>query len=185
LGSPSVSGISSLNRCLSSNRCSDCRRLTATERRELFILTVETSCCNPAKEVCSPLSSDTMVAMSDGVPSSGFLAMEAPVLVAKGWQSRLVAGGGGRLHKLSGVREKNCRWRRIAGSGYQLLWQYSIRVKSSLLEALDLLPDQIFPPLHERLLLYLYAKGLQLSISLITLNRVGLLIETDKDSKTD
>jgi hypothetical protein len=66
-----------------------------------------------------------------------------------------------------------------------LLWQYSIRVKSSLLEALDLLPDQIFPPLHERLLLYLYAKGLQLSISLTTLNRVGLLIETDKDSKTD
>jgi hypothetical protein len=27
-----------------------------------------------------------------------------------------------------------------------LLWQYSIRVKSSLLEALDLLPDQIFSP---------------------------------------
>jgi hypothetical protein len=34
------------------------------------------------------------------------LAMEAPVLVAKGWRSRLVAGGDGRLHKLSGVREK-------------------------------------------------------------------------------
>jgi hypothetical protein len=48
-----------------------------------------------------------MVAMSDGSPSSGFLAMEAPVLVAKGWRSMLVAGGGGRLHKLGGVREKN------------------------------------------------------------------------------
>jgi hypothetical protein len=29
--------------------------------------------------------------------------------------------------------------------GHQVLWQYSIRVKSFLLEALDLLPDQIFP----------------------------------------
>jgi hypothetical protein len=29
---------------------------------------------------------------------------------------------------------------------YLLLWQYSIRVKSSLLEALDLLPDQNIPP---------------------------------------
>jgi hypothetical protein len=85
-----VSDVSSLNRFFSSNRYSDCRRLTATERRELFILTVETSCFNLAKEVCSPLSKDTMVSMSDGSPSSGFLAMESPALVAGG-----VAGGVG------------------------------------------------------------------------------------------
>jgi hypothetical protein len=56
-----------------------------------------------------------MVAMSYGSPLSGFLAMEAPVLVAKGWQSRLVAGGGSRLHKLGGVREK-----KIVGGGGSL-----------------------------------------------------------------
>jgi hypothetical protein len=120
-----VSGVSSLNIFFSSNRCSDCMRLTATERHELFILTVETSYFNPVKEVCSPLSKDTMVSMSDGSPSSSFLAMESPALVAKGWRGRgWWLGGGGRcwwlmgsgwcwlpvsggwLNKLGGVRKK-------------------------------------------------------------------------------
>jgi hypothetical protein len=116
LGSPSVSGISSLNICLSSNRCSDYRRLTATERRELFILTVETSCCNPAKEVCSPLSNDTMVAMSDGSPSSGFLAMEAPVLVAKEGMAVEVSGWGWRPATQTRRRER----KKFVGGGGSL-----------------------------------------------------------------
>jgi hypothetical protein len=165
-----VSGVSSLNRFFSSNRCSDCRRLTATERHELSSLTVEMSCFNPTKEVCSPLSKDTMVSMSDGSPSSGFLAMESPALVAEGWQTTLVADGQRttlaaderRLAKQSRRRgEKICRWRRIEGSDYQLLGQYSIRVESSLLEALDLLLNQILPDYMRGFCLYLYAKGLQ------------------------
>jgi hypothetical protein len=120
-----VSGVSSLNRFFSSNNCSDYRRLTATERRELSILMVETSYFNPAKEVCSPLSKDTMVSMSGGSPSSGFLAMESPALVAEGWLAGLVADGQRMALAVSERRRLAkqsrqcgggiCRWRRIEG----------------------------------------------------------------------
>jgi hypothetical protein len=91
-------------------------------------------------------------------------------LVAGGWRAVLVAdgqwmvlaAGERRLAKQTRrCEKKNCRRRRIEGSEYQLLGQYSIRVESSLLEALDLLLNQIFPPYMSGFCLYLYARGLQ------------------------
>jgi hypothetical protein len=58
-----------------------------------------------------------------------------------------------------------------------LLGQYSIRVESSLLEALDLLINQIFSPFTREASVSIYmSEAYKLSISLTTLNRLGLLI---------
>jgi hypothetical protein len=114
-----VSDVSSLNRFFSSNSCSDCRRLTTTERRELSSLAVETPCFNPAKEVCSPLSKDTMVSMSGGSPSYGFLAMESPALVTEGWLAGLMVDGQ-RMALAAGERRRLAKQSRQRGGGGNL-----------------------------------------------------------------
>jgi hypothetical protein len=120
LGSPSVSSVSSLNRFLI-EQLFQLHVIDCTERRELSILTVETSCFNPAKEVCSPLSKDTMVSMSGGSPSSGFLAMESPALVVEGWLAGLVADGQ-RMVLVAGERRRLAKQsrQRVGGGGLQV-----------------------------------------------------------------